>query len=206
MGTTSMKHDNKIIRATKGQDVGELFMFTLLTTNFTVGKLWPGNSVLPTSKKLARIITLCYFYFRSLRSVNKFLFWAGYIRRRRDQPRDRVHTWGSDGVWQERSVDCSSGDGMRHFIVLCVLVVIGVQLARAAEDGLIESAEAREDIAPSTDPGFRFRTSPQSLLNFRMQRPATADFRFHLRRNRSLCWTNEIKRYTEKQLESTDRL
>lgn len=93
---------------------------------------------------------------------------------------------------------------MRHFIVLGVLVVIGVQLARAAEDGLIESAEGREDIAPSTDPGFRFRTSPQSLLNFRMQRPATADFRFHLRRNRSLCWTNEIKRYTEKQLESTD--
>jgi hypothetical protein len=32
----------------------------------------------------------------------------------------------------------------------------------------------------------------------------TADFCFHLRRNRSLCWTNEIKRYTEKQVESTD--
>jgi hypothetical protein len=45
---------------------------------------------------------------------------------------------------------------MRHFIVLCVLVVIGVQLARAAEDGLIESTEAREDIAPSTDPGNAF--------------------------------------------------
>lgn len=45
---------------------------------------------------------------------------------------------------------------MCHFIVLCVLVVIGVQLARAAEDGLIESTEAREDIAPSTDPGNAF--------------------------------------------------
>ena len=32
----------------------------------------------------------------------------------------------------------------------------------------------------------------------------TADFCLHLRRNRSLCWTNEIKRYTEKQVESTD--
>lgn len=45
---------------------------------------------------------------------------------------------------------------MRHFIVLCVLVVIGVQLARAAADSLIESTEAREDIAPSTDPGIAF--------------------------------------------------
>ena len=32
----------------------------------------------------------------------------------------------------------------------------------------------------------------------------TADLCLHLRRNRSLCWTNEIKRYTEKQVESTD--
>ena len=45
---------------------------------------------------------------------------------------------------------------MRHFIVLWVLVVIGVQLARTAEDGVIESTEAREDIAPSTDPGIAF--------------------------------------------------
>ena len=41
-------------------------------------------------------------------------------------------------------------------LCFCVLVVIGVQLARAAEDGLIESTEAREDIAPSTDPGIAF--------------------------------------------------
>lgn len=45
---------------------------------------------------------------------------------------------------------------MRHFIVVCVLVVIGAQLAMAAEDGLIESMETREDIAPSTDPAIAF--------------------------------------------------
>jgi hypothetical protein len=58
-----MKHDNKIIRATKRQDVGELFMSTLLTTNFTVGKLWPGNSVLPTSRDwhvLLRYVTFTF--------------------------------------------------------------------------------------------------------------------------------------------------
>ena len=49
---------------------------------------------------------------------------------------------------------------MRHFIVLWVLVVIGVQLARTAEDGLIESTEAREDIAPSTDPASHFGGQP----------------------------------------------
>jgi len=37
-----------------------------------------------------------------------------------------------------------------------------------------------------------------------MQRPATPQIFVYLRRNRSLCWTNEIKRYTEKQVESTN--
>ena len=50
---------------------------------------------------------------------------------------------------------------MRHFIVVCVLVVIGAQLAMAAADGLIESTETREDIAPSTDPAIAFwRAAP----------------------------------------------
>ena len=122
---------------------------------------------------LARIITLCYFYFRSLRSVNKFLFWAVTYAGGVINPAIGSIPEVSDGVWQERSVDCSSGDGVRHFIVLCVLVVIGVQLVRAAEDGLIESTEAREDIRPSTDPfacsGLRHRRflfSPSSKSLF----------------------------------------
>ncbi len=45
--------------------------------------------------------------------------------------------------------------------------------------------------------------SPQSLLLFRNGAACGAsDFCFHIRRNRSLCWTNEIKRYTEKHVES----
>jgi hypothetical protein len=107
-------------------------------------------------QELARIITLCYFYFRSLRSVNKFLFGAGYIRRRRDQP-----SIGS--IPEGRMVFGKSARLIAQAETVCVIslcFVCWLSLASSwpgpAEDGLIESTEARDDIALSTDPGIAF--------------------------------------------------
>ncbi len=45
---------------------------------------------------------------------------------------------------------------MRHLALLCMLFFIGPQWIRAGDEGLIESTEARDDIAPATDPAISF--------------------------------------------------
>lgn len=45
---------------------------------------------------------------------------------------------------------------MRYLAMVCVLVFIGTQWITAADDGLIESTEARDDMAPATDPAISF--------------------------------------------------
>ncbi|MGA8442453.1 MAG: carbohydrate-binding family 9-like protein [Candidatus Sulfotelmatobacter sp.] len=55
---------------------------------------------------------------------------------------------------------------MRYYASLWVLIFVGVQLTMAADDGLFESVEARQDMAPSTDPTSSF---------WRAARPVYAD-------------------------------
>lgn len=55
---------------------------------------------------------------------------------------------------------------MRYCASLWVLIFVGVQLTMAADDGLFESVEARQDMAPSTDPTSSF---------WRAARPVYAD-------------------------------
>ena len=45
---------------------------------------------------------------------------------------------------------------MRHFALICVLLFVVAQLALAAEEGVIESTKASQDMAPSTDPAVPF--------------------------------------------------
>jgi type IV secretory pathway VirB3-like protein len=45
---------------------------------------------------------------------------------------------------------------MRHFAIICVLLFVVAQLAWAADDGVIESTKASQDMAPSTDPAVPF--------------------------------------------------
>ncbi len=45
---------------------------------------------------------------------------------------------------------------MRHLVMVCALFVIGSQLAKAADDGLIESTKSQQDTALSTDPSIPF--------------------------------------------------
>jgi hypothetical protein len=45
---------------------------------------------------------------------------------------------------------------MRHFFLACVLLSIGAQWVMATDDGPIESIEAREDVALTTDPAVAF--------------------------------------------------
>jgi hypothetical protein len=45
---------------------------------------------------------------------------------------------------------------MRYFALACVLMFIGAQWVMAADDGLIESIEARSDVALTTDPTVVF--------------------------------------------------
>jgi len=48
------------------------------------------------------------------------------------------------------------GDVMRHAAIVCFLTFIGFQLSVANDDGVIESTEAQEDVAPATDPTVAF--------------------------------------------------
>jgi hypothetical protein len=59
---------------------------------------------------------------------------------------------------------------MRHFLLACVLLLIGAQWVMAADDGLIESIEARSDVALTTEvpPQGRWRiygvNLPETIL------------------------------------------
>jgi hypothetical protein len=45
---------------------------------------------------------------------------------------------------------------MRNAAIVCLLIVIGFQLSVASDDGVIESTQAQEDVAPTTDPAVAF--------------------------------------------------
>ena len=45
---------------------------------------------------------------------------------------------------------------MPYFALACVLIFIRAQWVMAADDGLIESIEARSDVALTTDPAVVF--------------------------------------------------
>ena len=49
-----------------------------------------------------------------------------------------------------------TGNLMRDFAIICGLLFVVAQLALAADDGVIESTKASQDMAPSTDPTVPF--------------------------------------------------